>query len=117
MVSVVVFFVSGATAALLVVALAGLVVLEPVEHVLALDLAEGAEMGGDHLDLVGARRPEPGPEQIRQHLHLLGRRVPAAALGAGPRRAKPARLRRPLSLAHSSVLSHPLLAFSLPSDL
>ena len=73
-----------AAALLVVVALAGLVVLEPVEDVLALHLAEGAEVGGDPLDLLRGRRPQARPEQLRQHLHLLSRRVPPPALHAHP---------------------------------
>lgn len=43
-------------------ALSGLVVLEPVEDVLALDLAVKAEVGGDLLDLIGAWSSESRPE-------------------------------------------------------
>ena len=75
----------GAAAALLVVvALAGLVVLEPVEDVLALHLAEGAEVGGDALDLLRGGRPQPRAEELRQDLHLLRRRVPPPALHPYP---------------------------------
>jgi hypothetical protein len=73
-----------AAALLVVVALAGLVVLEPVEDVLALHLAEGAEVGGDALDLLRAGRPQPRAEELRQDLHLLRRRVPPPALDAYP---------------------------------
>jgi len=73
-----------AAALLVVVALAGLVVLEPVEDVLALHLAEGAEVGGDALDLLRAGRAQPRAEELRQDLHLLRRRVPPPALDAYP---------------------------------
>jgi hypothetical protein len=70
-----------AAAALLVaVALAGLVVLEPVEDVLALHLAERAEVGGDALDLLRGWCAQPLAEELHQDLHLLRRRVPPPAL-------------------------------------
>ena len=77
------------TSALLVMALASLVVLEPVEDVLALDLAEGTEVGGDGLDLVGAGGSEPRAEEISQHLDLFCGWVPAPALGPNSGRTEP----------------------------
>jgi hypothetical protein len=73
-----------AAALLVVVALPGLVVLEPVEDVLALHLAERAEVGGDALDLLCARRAQTRAEELRQDLHLLRGRVPPPALHPDP---------------------------------
>ena len=61
---------------LLLLPLAGLVVLEPVEHVLAFDLAELAELCRDLLDLLRVRGSHPSPVQRLQYPYLLLRRVP-----------------------------------------
>ena len=60
--------------------LPGFVVLEPVKHILALDLAVEAELRRDLLNLVGARSSQTGPEEIGQDFDLLARRVPTTTL-------------------------------------
>jgi hypothetical protein len=68
-------------------ALAGLVVLEPIEDVLALDLAVLAQHGGDALDLLRAGRPDVAAVlELLQHPDLLRRRCPPRAAGAAHRR-------------------------------
>ena len=57
-------------------AVPGLVVLEPVEDVLALDLAVEGEVGGDLLDLGGVRGPHPAPVHLLQEHQLLRARAP-----------------------------------------
>lgn len=66
----------GEGAPLLLLAFTGLVVLEPIEDVLALDLAELAELGGDLLDLPGIGGPYPASIQHLQYPYLLLRRIP-----------------------------------------
>jgi hypothetical protein len=68
----------------LLLALARLVVLEPVEDVLALDLAVLAQHGGDALDLLRRGRPDAaGVVELLEDPELLRRRRP-------PRPARPA---------------------------
>jgi hypothetical protein len=57
-------------------ALAGLVVLEPVEDVLALDAAVVGEVRCDLLDLRRVRRPHAAPVHLLQDHQLLRRRAP-----------------------------------------
>lgn len=58
----------------------GFVVLKPIKNVLTLDLAIKAQLSGDLLNLVSARSPKPGPEQVGQNFNLFGGRVPPPAL-------------------------------------
>ena len=67
-------------------AFAGLVVLEPVEDVLALDLAVLAQHGGDALDLLRVGRPDAAAVvELLEYPDLLGRRRPPRADGAAHR--------------------------------
>jgi hypothetical protein len=68
-------------------ALVGLVVLEPIEDVLTLDLVVLTQHGGDALDLLRARRPDAAAVvELLQHPDLLRRRRPPRAAGAAHRR-------------------------------
>lgn len=62
--------------ALLLLPLAGFVVLEPIEHVLAFDLTVLAELHRDLLDLLRVGSSHPPSVQHLQYSDLLLRRVP-----------------------------------------
>lgn len=74
---------------MVVVSFTGLVVLEPIEDVLVLNLAKGTEVGGDLLNLLSAWCSQPRAKEIRQHLHLLSRRIPPSALSSHSAVAQP----------------------------
>lgn len=59
--------------------LPSLVVLEPIENVLALDLAVETELRRDLLNLISGGRSKACSKQIRQYLQLLHRRIPPPA--------------------------------------
>jgi hypothetical protein len=81
----------------LLLALARLVVLEPVEDVLALDLAVLAQHGGDALDLLRRGRPDAaGVVELLEDPELLRRRRP-------PRPARPAHGRHAAAAPHAHV--------------
>ena len=67
---------AGAEAAAESLSLAGLVVLEPVEDVLALDAAVVGEVRRDLLDLRRVGRPHAAPVHLLQDHQLLRRGAP-----------------------------------------
>jgi hypothetical protein len=73
----VLLLVPGAEAPAEPLALTGLVVLEPVEDVLALDAAVVGQVRRDLLDLRRVGRPNAAPVHLLQDHQLLRRRAPA----------------------------------------
>lgn len=59
-------------------AVAGLVVLEPVKDAFALDVAVEREMSGDLLNLVGGGGAEASSVQLLKHHHLLRSWAPSS---------------------------------------
>lgn len=100
---------------MVMVSFTGLVILEPVEDVLVLNLSEGTEVGGDLLDLLRAWCSQPRAKQIHQHLHLFSRGIPPPALSTHSAAAHPS----PLHLIPSSQFAKQLAnckLVSLPYD-
>lgn len=64
--------------------LSSLMVLEPIENILTLDLAVETELCRDLLNLVSGRSSKTSSEQVSQYLQLLHRRVPPPALRPRP---------------------------------
>lgn len=64
--------------------LPSLVVLEPIENVLALDLAVETELRRDLLNLISGGSSKTGSKQIRQYLQLFHRRIPPPAFRPRP---------------------------------
>jgi len=60
--------------------LSSFMVLEPIEHVLALNLTVETQLHRDLLNLVRARCSQSRLEQICQKLHLLHRWIPPSTL-------------------------------------
>lgn len=64
--------------------LPSLMILEPIENVLALDLAVETELRGDLLNLISGRSSKTSSKQISQYLQLLHRGIPSPALCPRP---------------------------------
>lgn len=69
------------TVALLFLTLSCFVVLKPIKHILAFDLAVVAELGGDVLDLLRIGSPHSSPIKRLQYPNLFLRGIPPRTPG------------------------------------